>query len=155
MGTAHCAFSSGTPSSNVPVVRRTLSPEAQGLSERCILVVDDDRLLRWAIAETLGARGFHVSEAGDAESAERAFAAAADSTDLVLLDLYLPDSQDLRVLSFIRRLRPNIPVVVMTAHGTPDVLDQAARSGAVVATKPFDMSALAALVEREVTGSRH
>ena len=58
---------------------------------RClrVLVVDDEPLIRWSIAETLGAAGHQVTEAQDAASALRALA-DAPSTDLVLLDFRLP-----------------------------------------------------------------
>src|SRR5215471_20229855 len=80
-----------------------------------VLVVDDDRLLRWAVAETLGDRGYDVSEAADAKSALQALATRGAATDLVLLDLFLPDVSDLRVLNLIRTSAPAIPVVLMTS----------------------------------------
>src|SRR5262245_2699927 len=70
-----------------------------------ILVVDDERLVRWAVAETLGECGYEVSEAADADSARRAI--LADRTpELVLLDLRLPDSDDLALARFIRAHAP-------------------------------------------------
>jgi DNA-binding NtrC family response regulator len=112
-----------------------------------VLVVDDELLMRWAVVQTLGAKGYDVAEACDARSAMEAVA-LPDATDLVLLDLCLPDSDDLRVLSFIRAHSPNTPVILMTAFGTRDVLDEAAAQGAIVMPKPFDMSELASVVDR-------
>lgn len=122
-------------------------------SEKCaghVLVVDDERLVRWAVAETLGARGYEVSEASDAKSALRALRAPGRLADLVLLDLFLPDSCDLGVLTFIRRYAPSIPVILMTAFATPDIIERALAVGALVITKPFDMDNLAALIDRTV-----
>jgi|SRR5215471_20757544 len=113
-----------------------------------VLVVDDDRLLRWAVAETLGDRGYDVSEAADAKSALQALATRGAATDLVLLDLFLPDVSDLRVLNLIRTSAPAIPVVLMTSFVSPEIVEQAMAAGARVITKPFDMDTLTALIER-------
>jgi len=115
---------------------------------RClrVLVVDDEPLIRWSIAETLGAAGHQVTEAQDAASALRALADAPD-TDLVLLDFRLPDSNDLGLLAEIRRMAPATPVIMMTAFGTPDVTAGALKLGAVkVLNKPFNMHELERLV---------
>src|SRR3954451_11927602 len=88
-----------------------------------VLVVDDERLLRWAVAETLTAQGYEVSEAGDAKSALKALGTSRTSTDLVLLDLFLPDACDLRVLNLIRTVAPSVPVILMTAFATPEIVE--------------------------------
>lgn len=117
-----------------------------------VLVVDDEALVRWSVAETLAAQGYEVTEAGDAASAIRTFSAPV-VTDVVLLDLRLPDSDDLRVLSMMRRLSPATPVILMTAYGSPEILAEARRIGAFsVVNKPFDMRDLGPLVERALTG---
>ena len=90
-----------TPVTSLPQPR-TLPHRAKKSAAR-ILVVDDEWLMRWSVTEALNARGFAVSEAADARSAMLAF---EDGCDLVLLDLHLPDSQDLGVLSSIRRTSP-------------------------------------------------
>ena len=115
---------------------------------RClrVLVVDDEPLIRWSIAETLGAAGHQVTEAQDAASALRALADAPD-TALVLLDFRLPDSNDLGLLAEIRRMAPAAPVIMMTAFGTPDVTAAALKLGASkVLNKPFNMHDLEDLV---------
>ena len=128
-----------------------ISPEAAKESPRRhalhVLIVDDDALLRWAIAQTLAARGHVVSEAANGESAVAAFA-SCDRIDLVLLDLWLPDSTDLRVLALMRAIQSEVPILVMTAHPTADFADEAAALGASAIEKPFDMVTLAALIER-------
>ena len=115
---------------------------------RClrVLVVDDEPLIRWSIAETLGAAGHQVTQAQDAASALRALADAPD-TELVLLDFRLPDSNDLGLLAEIRRMAPAAPVILMTAFGTPDVTAGALKLGASkVLNKPFNMHDLEDLV---------
>src|SRR4029434_6953550 len=83
-----------------------------------ILVVDDEALIRWSLAETLSDSGHLVSEAGDAETALRTLTDRDGPFDVVLLDYHLPDSHDLLLLSQIRRLAPNTAVIMMTAFGT-------------------------------------
>jgi two-component system, NtrC family, response regulator AtoC len=112
-----------------------------------VLVVDDEPLVRWSVSETLRDSGYDVTEAADAASALRAVATPDNRTDVVLLDLWLPESNDLRVLGAIQALSPRTPVILMTAHGTQEVLEQARASGALMTLqKPFDMSALPPLI---------
>src|SRR5690349_16204770 len=85
-----------------------------------VLVVDDEALVRWSLAETLMDEGFEVIEAADGRSATLPFREGRHTADVVLLDLRLPDSSDLRVLSEILRLSPSTPVILMTAFGLPD-----------------------------------
>jgi DNA-binding NtrC family response regulator len=114
-----------------------------------VLVVDDESLVRWSLAETLGASGYEVTEAKNGASAIQVFASLRDGTDVVLLDLRLPDVDDLRILAAMRQLSPEVPVIVMTAFGTPELLNEALRLGAfAVIDKPFDMSAVCPLIER-------
>jgi DNA-binding NtrC family response regulator len=113
-----------------------------------ILVVDDERLVRWAIAETLADKGYDVLEAGDAASARRAMQSTDAPPDLVLLDLRLPDSNDLALASQMRAQAPQMPIVLMTAYGTPEIFSQAAALGIATVNKPFDMGDLASIVDR-------
>ena len=114
-----------------------------------VLVVDDEALIRWSVAETLGDQGWQVTEAGDAESAMVAFPEIAAASGLVFLDLRLPDSDDLHVLAAMLFLSPGTPVILMTAHGTPDLAEAATALGAfAVIDKPFDMGDLGPLVEQ-------
>src|SRR5687768_17259623 len=108
-----------------------------------VLVVEDEPLIRWSIAETLARMGHTVVEADDAESAVRTLSEMPEPADVVLLDYRLPDSNDLNLLATIRRLAPHSAVVMMTAYGTPDVTRGALELGAFgVVDKPFDMQDL-------------
>ena len=119
-----------------------------------VLVVDDEPLIRWSIAETLTHVGFAVSEAGDAKETIQRLSTGL-TPDVVLLDYRLPDSNDLNLLQTIRKAIPASPVIMMTAFGTPAVLDGAIELGAYcVLNKPVEMRDLAALVERAHAASR-
>jgi DNA-binding NtrC family response regulator len=112
-----------------------------------VLIVDDEPLIRWSLAETLLHSGHTVIEAGDGMEALRTLNNALESVDVVLLDYRLPDSRDLTLLSMIRRLVPSSRVIMMTAHGTPEITDGALKLGAyTVVRKPFEMHDMAALL---------
>ena len=125
------------------------APGAEKSRPPRVLVVDDEALLRWSVAETLGDRGWQATEAANAQSALVAFPDIAAASGLVFLDLRLPDSDDLQVLAAMRRLSPDTPVILMTAHGTPDLAEAARALGAfAVLDKPFDMAELGPLADR-------
>lgn len=110
-----------------------------------VLVVDDEPLVRWSVAETLEESGYRVTGAGDALSALEAL----DGKAVVLLDVRLPDSSDLGVLSMMRRLAPGTPVILMTAYGSDALRSEARDRGAyAVLDKPFDMASLAPLISK-------
>ena len=112
-----------------------------------VLVVDDEALIRWSLAEMLGERGYTVIEAGDARMAIAAIENAREPFDVVLLDYRLPDSADLRLLETVRRLAPTSQVIMITAHNSPELAQGAAALGAYrVISKPFEVESLAALV---------
>lgn len=118
-----------------------------------VLVVDDEPLICWSLAETLGERGELVTEATTGDEAIRALASAPEP-DVLLLDYQLPDSHDLSLLSTVRRLAPNSRVILMSAHYTPEIARQALALGACrVVSKPIDMHHVPALV-REAADSR-
>lgn len=115
---------------------------------RCILVVDDERLIRWALREALEARGYAVAEATDAVSAKSAVVDGPTPPAAVILDYRLPDSSDLGLLAAIHRHAPGAPVIMMTAHGSADMVRDALMAGAhCVVSKPFDVQHMVDLVD--------
>lgn len=114
-----------------------------------VLVVDDEPLVRWSVRETLAAQGYEVVEAGDGRSAMAALALQPGRIDAVLLDVRMPDCDDLHVLAAMRERAPTLPIALMTAYGTPELSQAAKRLGATaMLDKPFDMSEVSTLVQR-------
>jgi len=134
---------------NIPSPRKNFPPT--------VLVVDDEALIRWSLAEALGEQGYAVTEAGDARMALAAVMEALVPFDVVLLDFRLPDSADLRLLERMRQLTPTSQVIMVTAHNSPELAQGATALGAYrVISKPFEVDSLAALVKQaREDGSRN
>jgi two-component system, NtrC family, response regulator AtoC len=110
-----------------------------------VLVVDDERLIRWSLAESLTDAGATVVEASNGSEALRSVKEAAP--DVIVLDYRMPDSNDLTLLASIRRLAPRSQVILMTAFGAPEVVMGALDLGAFcVVSKPFEVGQLVGLV---------
>ena len=112
-----------------------------------ILVVDDEKLIRWSVGERLQRGGFEVVSA---ESGEEALdAVATRSPDLMLLDVRLPGIDGLVTLQRALALSPDLPVIMMSAHSTVDIAVEAMKHGAVdFLVKPFPFQALDGAVAR-------
>jgi DNA-binding NtrC family response regulator len=116
-----------------------------------VLVVDDEPLVRWSIAETLRGSGYEITEAADAESAVRTLFEAGRGPDAVLLDLRLPDCDDLRLFVVLHQLLPVTPIILMTAFATREIEAEARQLGAcAVLRKPFDLAELDPLLAAAV-----
>jgi DNA-binding NtrC family response regulator len=116
-----------------------------------VLIVDDDPLIRWAVRESLETAGYAVVEAGTADEALRSLLDGAAGAAVALLDLKLPDSDDLSLLRRVRQAVPACRVIMMTAHGTPEILAEALREGAVATiAKPFDLGRIVRMVDDAV-----
>jgi DNA-binding NtrC family response regulator len=113
-----------------------------------VLIVDDEPLIRWALAELLGDLQCDTVETGNARDTRNALA-GSPLFDTIFLDLRLPDCSDLSLLRDVRSLAPAARIVVMTAHGTPELTAQALSIGAyAVIDKPFELAHVASLVRQ-------
>ncbi len=107
-----------------------------------VLVVDDERLIRWSLEQTLEKSGYDVETAEDGAGAVAAV--REDAPDLVLLDLKLPDTDGIQVLRQIKDAHADIPVVIMTAYADVATAVEAMRLGAYdYIAKPIDFENLA------------
>lgn len=98
------------------------------MSEAAILIVDDDPQIRMVLRDRLRSEGYRVQEAEDGQRAVEM--AAPDAFDLVLLDLQMPRMDGMTVLGILRERDPDLPVVVLTAHGTIEHAVEAMKRGA-------------------------
>jgi DNA-binding NtrC family response regulator len=112
-----------------------------------VLVIDDEALIRWSLSEGLTEFGYVVRLAGSALEARTALSAFGLEPLVVVLDLRLPDVADLSLLREIRTRRPDAPVIVMTAYGTPDAAKEAMALGVSrFVGKPFDVTEMVRMV---------
>lgn len=112
-----------------------------------ILLVDDEEVVREGARRILEGQGLRVATAPDARQALAHPALARCRA--VLCDLILPDRAGTDLLGDIHRLRPGLPIVMITGYATLDQEEQARRAGATeFLTKPFDDSELLACVRR-------
>jgi DNA-binding response OmpR family regulator len=111
-----------------------------------VVVVEDEPAIRRGVVDALRASGYGVAEAADgAQGLEEAL---RRDVNLVLLDLLLPKRDGLAVLADLRRLRPTLPVIVLTARGTEDDRVRGLKMGADdYVVKPFSARELLARVE--------
>jgi DNA-binding NtrC family response regulator len=124
-------------------IPRTAEKSARGR----VLVVDDEALIRWSIAETLEPLGYEVVQAASGGEAVRLLLERSPF-QVVLLDMQLPDCTDLRLLGLMRSVAPVTPIVLMGAFLSPEVEAEADWLGAArLLRKPFDLEALPALVD--------
>jgi DNA-binding response OmpR family regulator len=106
-----------------------------------ILVVEDDATVRGAVAAHLVRTGHDVRTATDGAAAVRAY--AEDPVDLVLLDLMLPVMGGLEVTRRLRSMRPDLPIIMLTARAQEHERVQGLQHGADdYVTKPFSMREL-------------
>jgi len=112
-----------------------------------LLLVDDDRAMREMLRALFESNGYAVAEA---ESTESALEQAANlEFDVVLSDIRMPGRSGLQLVSELRRLRPQTPVVLMTAFGSMESAVEAMRVGAQdYITKPFESEAVLLTLRR-------
>jgi DNA-binding NtrC family response regulator len=119
-----------------------------------LLVVDDDRAIRFGLREYLKASGFLVSEADSCASAEAKF--VAGGIDVVLCDYQLPDGNAIHLLKAFKALDKHVPVIILTAHGSIDLAVRAIQSGAEqFLTKPLDMPSVVVVVDKALENWRN
>ncbi|WP_219266167.1 sigma-54 dependent transcriptional regulator [Pseudomonas sp. Xaverov 259] len=116
-----------------------------------VLLVEDDRALREALADTLLLAGHDYRAVGSAEEALEAVEQEAFS--LVVSDVNMPGMDGHQLLGLLRARQPQLPVLLMTAHGAVERAVDAMRQGAAdYLVKPFEPKALIELVARHALG---
>src|SRR5438105_1771015 len=111
-----------------------------------IVVVEDDSAIRRGVVDVLRVSGYEVAEASD--GARGLEEAVRLGVDLVLLDLLLPRRDGLEVLTDLRKIRPTLPVIILTARGTEEDRVRGLKMGADdYVVKPFSARELLARVE--------
>lgn len=106
-----------------------------------ILIVDDEKNMRWVLGQALSAEGFEVLEAVDGKEALTAVADA--EPDIMVLDHRMPAPDGMEVLKRLRAKGATFPIIMLTAHGNVEQAVEAIKAGATeYLTKPFDLEEL-------------
>ncbi len=112
-----------------------------------ILIADDDAAIRTVLNQALGRAGYDVRTTGTAAGLWRWI--AAGEGNLVITDVVLPDENGFDLIPRVKRTRPDLPVIVMSAQNTLLTAITAAERGAFeYLPKPFDLKELTSIVQR-------
>jgi DNA-binding response OmpR family regulator len=111
-----------------------------------VVIIEDEPPIRRGVVDALRAAGYDTAEAGDGvRGLEEAL---KHGVELVLVDLLLPKRDGLQVLAEVRKVRPTLPVIILTARGTEDDRVRGLKMGADdYVVKPFSARELLARVE--------
>ncbi|MDR1817413.1 MAG: sigma-54 dependent transcriptional regulator [Puniceicoccales bacterium] len=136
------------PTANTPKTKTAAAPAARTSPKAPgpkILVVDDDKDLRYSLRRVLAAQGYEVSEAGSGEEALRVVGAVAP--DVILLDNRMGGMSGIETLQHLRTKAPDVMTVLMTAFGTTQTTIEAMQFGAFdYIMKPFETPKLLEVV---------
>ena len=114
---------------------------------KTVLLIDDDDSLRRVVEYNLHEEGYRVITAADGTSGLQAF--QAQPIDLVLTDIRMPEMDGLELLTRLKSMHADLPVIILTAHGTIDSAVEAMKLGAFdYLTKPFNREQLKAAVRK-------
>jgi two-component system nitrogen regulation response regulator NtrX len=106
-----------------------------------ILIVDDERAIRKTLTEILGFEGYKIEEAADGEEGLKKFQAA--TYDVVLCDIKMPKLDGLEFLSKATAANPDVPIIMISGHGTIETAVEAVKKGAFdFISKPPDLNRL-------------
>jgi len=111
------------------------------MAQEKILLVEDEKLIRWSLANRLSKEGYSVVEVDRGSEALKAL--EENEIDLVLLDYRLPDTDGIHVLKNIGPRFRDLPVIMMTAYSTVESAIEAMKLGAFdYLNKPFEIDEL-------------
>jgi two-component system response regulator AtoC len=121
--------------------------------QRTVLIVEDEANMRRVLCALLERDGFRTLQAPDGSAALELL--QRESVDAILTDLRMPKMNGLELLEHVRRTLPEIPVVMLTAHGTVGSAVEALKQGAFdYLTKPFDPDEIRSVIEKAVSTRR-
>jgi len=117
-----------------------------------ILIVEDEKLLRWSLLEGFRREGYQVHGAENGKEALNKI--GGEQYELILMDIKLPVINGIEVLQSLKRTNPQITVIMMTGYGDIETTVEAMRAGAYdYVTKPFNLDEIRTRIERALEAS--
>ncbi len=130
-----------------------LRPTRAGNGRPRVLCVDDEPVILQILRRLLEIQGFEAVTCGDPKAALSAF--GDGYFDVVITDIHMPGMDGLALMQMLRAKQPELPVVVVTGHGTVDTAIQALREGATgMLVKPFTGEELLGEVRRALSATQ-
>ncbi|PTX62484.1 two-component system response regulator (stage 0 sporulation protein F) [Melghirimyces profundicolus] len=121
-------------------------------SDQKVLVVDDQYGIRVLLKEVFSREGFQLYQAANGKTALDII--RAEKPNLILLDMKMPGMDGLELLRNLKKEEIDAKVIMMTAYGELDMVEEASKLGALSHfTKPFDIVELKEEVLRQLTSS--
>jgi two-component system nitrogen regulation response regulator NtrX len=118
-----------------------------------VIIVDDEASIRQSLGNALEDEGFRVRAVGDGEKALEAI--RDDDLDLVLLDIWLPGRDGIEVLEQIKKERPDLPVIMISGHGTVETAVRSTKLGAFdFIEKPLSLDKVILTINHAIELSR-
>lgn len=125
------------------------------INEKAILIIDDDAAMLRALSKVLSGEGAVVASASWAGEIMERLAENQGHFDLIITDLRMPILNGKSVLGAVKTALPEVPVIVMTAFGSPEVEAECLEKGAAAfLEKPLDTPQLLAALERVFSTSK-
>ncbi|MFV9510381.1 response regulator [Tepidibacillus sp. LV47] len=114
-----------------------------------VLIVDDQFGIRVLLYEVFGKEGYQTYQAANGK--EALLIVQQVSPDIVLLDMKIPGMDGLEILKRIKKINRDIKVIMMTAYGELDMINEATKLGAITyITKPFDIDLIRSIVKEQI-----
>jgi DNA-binding NtrC family response regulator len=124
------------------------------MAKNRVLVVDDEPALRFGIRDFLELQGYEIEEAESCREAQHIF--RTSRPDIVIADYMLTDGTALDLLPRLKEINPDIPLLILTAHGSIDLAVRAIKEGAEqFLTKPLELPALMVIIKRLLENQRN
>ena len=115
-----------------------------------ILLVDDDEKFRSRLGKALNERGYSVLEANGKEAAIKEVEANPRQTEFAVVDMKMPGESGLDVIAELKRMQPNMTIIVLTGYGSIATTKDAVKLGALdYLTKPSDADEILAALHGE------
>jgi nitrogen-specific signal transduction histidine kinase/CheY-like chemotaxis protein len=123
-------------------IQDTLRGESTSVSGKSLLIVEDEESLRYSVARMLRMKGFSVLEAANGSAAIDLLRNRKYSFDMILLDLTLPGAPSRAIIDEVKRIRPDMKLVVMSAHSQESAEHSLKMQVSAFLRKPFQFNDL-------------